>query len=88
MVKSQSITPTKSLTLELMAEKEFSAKVPLEEYLAFKERFPQYGAVNWFINTALATFNRTVESIPESSAVVNHAIRDMLAARRVGVTDD
>lgn len=61
---------------------EFSAKVPRSEYDIFKERFPQYGAVNWFINTTLAEFNRKVEENPASTELINQAISKMLMENR------
>lgn len=61
---------------------EFSAKVPDEEYAAFKKAFPQYGAVNWFINTALANFNEQVRLHPEVTELVNRSIEGMLQERR------
>jgi hypothetical protein len=61
---------------------EFSAKVPDEEYQAFKEAFPQYGAVNWFINTALHNFNEQVKANPVVTELVNRSINDMLQERR------
>lgn len=61
---------------------EFSAKVPDEQYQKFKEVFPQYGAVNWFINTALASFNAQVDARPEVKELVNQAISNMLEERR------
>jgi hypothetical protein len=61
---------------------EFSAKVADEEYSKFKEAFPQYGAVNWFINTALLNFNKQVELHPEVKELVNRSIEEMLQERR------
>jgi hypothetical protein len=61
---------------------EFSAKVPDEQYQAFKEAFPQYGAVNWFINTALQNFNKQVEANPAVKELVNRSIEEMLQERR------
>jgi hypothetical protein len=62
--------------------KEFSAKVPVTEYETFKKNFPQYGAVNWFINTALASFNRQVRKNPSSVELIDEAVKDMLTERR------
>lgn len=61
---------------------EFSAKVPDEEYDRFKARFPVYGAVNWFINTALKEFNDRVEANPTLQLLVNDSISTMLTERR------
>lgn len=66
--------------------KEFSAKVPTAEYEEFKRNFPQYGAVNWFINTTLAHFNRLVKKNPSSVELIDASIREMLEARRENVT--
>lgn len=66
----------------MAAEKEFSAKVPLEEYEEFRKNFPQYGAVNWFINLSLVEFNRHVRENPTTADLVRKAIQDMVEERR------
>ena len=63
---------------------EFSAKVPREQYDAFKENFGQYGAVQWFINESLAEFNRKIAEQPSLKEQVNAAIESMLRANRNG----
>jgi hypothetical protein len=67
--------------------KEFSAKVPLDEYNRFKQNFDSYGAVNWFINTALKEFNDRVAANPTLKQLVNEAIDEMLVARRESRAD-
>jgi hypothetical protein len=62
--------------------KEFGARVPLEEYEKFKQNFDSYGAVNWFINTALKRFNERVAENPSLKIILNQAIEDMLLDRR------
>lgn len=57
---------------------EFSSSVPKEEYDFFKENFPQYGAVKWFINTALKEFNDRVRENPSLREQVNGAVQSML----------
>lgn len=73
-----------------MAEEkvEFSSKVPQEEYERFKKRFPQYGAVGWFINSSLKTFNDLCELIPDSQEMVNRSINLMLAQNRGAKPDN
>lgn len=61
---------------------EFSAKIPRELYDRFKALFPQYGAVNWFINTATQTFVDECEKEPSSVETVNRSVNLMLAANR------
>jgi hypothetical protein len=61
---------------------EFSAKVSKEAYDEFKETFPQYGAVNWFINSALESLNAKVKESPEFKDIVNSAISDLLEKNR------
>lgn len=66
----------------MAGEKEFSAKVPEPEYLRFKNQFPMYGAVNWFINTALKEFNDRVEANPNLRELVSQSVEQMLVERR------
>ena len=61
---------------------EFGAKVQRADYDEFKENFPQYGAVNWFINTSLQEFNRAVRENPTSKDIINQAIQKMLEDNR------
>lgn len=61
-----------------VATVEFSARVPQSEYLRFKERFPQYGASQWFINAALRAFNDRVADSPSLEEVVNDSIQAAL----------
>lgn len=61
---------------------EFSAKIPRELYERFKALFPQYGAVNWFINTATATFVEECEKEPSAPEVVNRSVNILLAINR------
>ena len=61
---------------------EFSAKVSTEAYDEFKERFPQYGSVTWFIGTALDAFNREVRENPLNKDTVDRAIQRMLDENR------
>lgn len=63
-----------------MADKkvEFSGRVPQSEFDTFREAFPQYGATNWFINMALASFNRLIEENPIIRDAVDQSIDDML----------
>jgi hypothetical protein len=56
---------------------EFGADVPKREYDRFKRNFPQYGAVKWFLNEALRTFNDHVEAHPTSVDDIDAAIRHM-----------
>jgi len=67
---------------------EFSSKVPREEYDRFKERFPQYGAVNWLINTMLKTFNDLCDMTPDAQEIINRSINLMLAHNRGAKLDD
>ena len=62
--------------------KEFSAKVPEEEYDQFKQRFPQYGAVNWFINESLRIFNEECAKETVGIELVHRSINLMLAQNR------
>lgn len=56
----------------------FAGLVPVEEFDKFREVFPQYGATNWFINTALVRFNQLVEDNPVLKNAVDEAIENML----------
>ena len=62
--------------------KEFSARVPLTEYERFRNRFPQYGATNWFINMSLKQFNDACDRNPDAEQLVGQAIQIMLSERR------
>lgn len=57
---------------------QMSAEVPKAEYDAFKDNFPQYGAVSWFINNALAQFNAQVRANPTAKRLIDRAVDDML----------
>lgn len=61
---------------------EFSAKVPSEDYEEFKHNFPQYGAVSWFINSALREFNRLNRENPTARELVNESIQNLLVENR------
>ena len=61
---------------------EFSAKVDTDAYNEFKENFPQYGAVSWFINNALVAFNEEVRKNPEHRKLIDNAIAEMLDRNR------
>lgn len=61
---------------------EFSAKVPDDEYRRFKDKFPMYGAVNWFINTALKEFNDKVEANPSLRQLVADSIEELVTTNR------
>lgn len=63
-------------------QKEFSAKVPYEEYERFKLAFPQYGAVSWFINEALVAFNRKVAENPAAIQLIDEGIDEMVQRNR------
>lgn len=67
---------------------EFSSKVPEEEYERFKKRFPQYGAVNWFINASLKNFNDACDGVPDSQELVNRSINLMLAKNRGALIEE
>lgn len=71
-----------------MAEKnpgftEFGAPVPDAEYEFFKEQFPQYGAVKWFINQALIGFNEQVRANPQVKDHINGSIEQMVGLTRL-----
>lgn len=57
---------------------EFSAHVPYEDYKEFKENFPQYGAVKWFLCGALHQFNLQVRQDPSLKQKVAAAIQELL----------
>lgn len=57
---------------------EFGGRVPEDEFTRFRDVFPQYGATNWFINTALRRFNSYVEEHPEVRQAVDRSIDLML----------
>lgn len=63
--------------------KEFSAHVPVDEYEEFKRNFPQYGAVNWFINSTLTEFNRVVRENPTAREQIVQSIEAMLQLNRL-----
>lgn len=62
---------------------EFSSHVPTAEYKFFKENFPQYGAVKWFITSALIEFNEQVRQNPSLKEQINGAIEQMLETSRL-----
>lgn len=62
---------------------EFSSHVPTSEYEFFKENFPQYGAVKWFITNALIEFNEQVRANPTIKQQVDAAIQQMLDTSRL-----
>jgi hypothetical protein len=64
------------------AGKEFGSIVPDEEYQFFTENFPQYGAVKWFINTVLKTFNQKVRENPASRQMIIEAVEEMVLLNR------
>lgn len=57
---------------------EFGAMVPAAVYEEFRTNFPAYGAVKWFINEALDTFNQKVRENPNFKKIVNDAIEEMM----------
>lgn len=57
---------------------EFSALVPADEYEKFKNNFPAYGAVKWFINESLHAFNQKVQEHPSLRDLVDTAVSEML----------
>lgn len=57
---------------------EIGAPVPTAEYEFFKESFPQYGSVKWFINSALLEFNERIRANPSLKEQINAAIQQML----------
>ncbi len=61
-----------------MSTREFGGRVSQEQFDRFKDSFPQYGAVNWFINRSLEALNRRVELNPSIKHVIDLAIDDML----------
>jgi hypothetical protein len=64
-------------------DKEFSAKVPYEQWKAFKDHTDsKYGGANWFINTALKIFNEKVSEQPSLRLLVQESIDEMLIERR------
>lgn len=70
-----------------MAEKrdtvEFSAKVPADLYLRFKDLVPGYGGTQWFINAALAGFVARVEGNPTLQDQVAESVDAMLQLNRL-----
>lgn len=61
---------------------EFSAHVPEDEYRTFKQNFPQYGAVKWFINMALRQFNEECRAHPSNVELGAAAIQRGLDLER------
>lgn len=61
---------------------EFGAKIPRELYDEFKEQFPQYGAVAWWLNTALESFLTQIAEDPTTKEQINAAILSMLRENR------
>lgn len=57
---------------------EFGAKVPADLYSEFKHLYPQYGAVTWFINAALAAFIQTTRDRDDLQERVHDGIESML----------
>lgn len=62
---------------------EFSALVPESEYKMFRERFPGYGAVNWFINACLTNFNNRLSEHPELKEEVERSIEALWNLNRI-----
>jgi hypothetical protein len=62
---------------------EFSSLVPQAEYEFFKENFPQYGAVKWFINTMLREFNEQIRQKPLLREDVDAAIQHTMEMGRL-----
>lgn len=65
-----------------MGQVEFGAKVPQEEYEAFRKNFPQYGATNWLINGALRHVNKLVEEDAAVKGIIEKSIQQLLAENR------
>ena len=61
---------------------EIKARIPQAEYDKFRDAFPQYGAVTWFVNAALVRFNRLVEENPSLQDVVADAVEEMVRDTR------
>lgn len=61
---------------------EFSAKIPAEDYEEFKKNCPQYGAVTWFIQTAVRNFNDLLRENPTARETVGAAVDKMLSDNR------
>ena len=61
---------------------EFGAPVPDDEYQYFKDQFPQYGAVKWFINQALISFNQKVRENPTAKEQIDRSIEQMIDMNR------
>lgn len=57
---------------------EFSARVPQSEYARFKARFPQYGSVQWFINSVLKQFNDRLQAEPSLEEVIHESIQSSI----------
>ena len=62
---------------------EFGAPVPTAEYEFFKEHFPQYGAVKWFITSMLIEFNEQVRANPTTKDHINKSVEQMLQTSRL-----
>ena len=62
---------------------EFGAPVPTAEYKFFKENFPQYGAVKWFITSALLNFNEQVRANPTAKEHIERSIEQMVETNRL-----
>jgi hypothetical protein len=68
---------------ETAVTKEFSAKVPEEEYDRFvKNTGGTYGATTWFITTALRMFNDRMEQHPTAQEDLQAAINSFLVERK------
>lgn len=63
--------------------KEFSAKVPDEQYEDFvKNTDGIYGASTWFINTALREFNERLSQQPNLRQLIKESVATFLKERR------
>lgn len=66
-----------------MTQVEFGARVPQDEYEFFKENFPQYGAVTWFVNTALSEFNQRLRDNPSAKEQIEKSIEALLGIKQL-----
>ena len=53
---------------------EVKARVSQSEYLRFKERFPQYGALQWFITSVMRAFNDRLAAEPTLEEIISDSI--------------
>lgn len=58
--------------------KKFCGFVPAEEVYRFRAAFPQYGATQWFLTTALKRFNDEIAAHPRSVDLIDASIKSML----------